>query len=82
MMVKEKKRLKTINVIEVLEGRPIGIHSFTDDAEGRKEAERVFRACARDNGFSRTEIGEGIEEGELSHSEGEYVLSLLSGFPV
>ena len=44
-------KLKTVNVVEYTmeEGTILGVHSFTDDETGNKEAEELFRKFAKEN---------------------------------
>lgn len=42
-------KLQTVNVIEIANGNFQNIRSFTDDAEGNKEAEELFGKLIREN---------------------------------
>lgn len=61
-------KLNTVNVIEYFSDSVQAVHSFTDDAEGNKEAELLFKQIAKDNSFSESAIEFGLEEGYLEHS--------------
>ena len=58
-------KIKSINVTEVAEESIIGIHSFSSDDVGVKEAEDCFRNVIQENGdhMSAEEIDECIEDG-------------------
>jgi hypothetical protein len=42
-------KLHTVNIIEYAGGAVLGIHSFDDTPWGNKEAEELFKKCAKEN---------------------------------
>ena len=62
-------KLHTVNVIETVDGSPIGLHSFTDNPEGNKRAEERFKFLVEyhnKNGgpkFSDEDFAEFFEDG-------------------
>lgn len=44
-----KLRLSTVNIIELVDGNPIGVVSYPDTARGNRAAERLFRKLYREH---------------------------------
>lgn len=63
---KLKKRIHTVNLVEIVDGNPIGITSFPDDRGGNDEAESLFTALAKENGIEQDAIDVGLEDGLAS----------------
>lgn len=63
--------MKTINVIEYNDDNGIiSVRSFLDDANGNKEAEKIFTACAIENGAKSENIQAHIEDGYFRKMDG------------
>jgi hypothetical protein len=73
-----KATVKTVNVVEYCDNEVIAVHSFHDNPQGKKEAEQLFRQVAKENGFKKSDVEIGLEEGSLSHSEGNYQMFLIT----
>ena len=58
-------KIKTVNVLEYLGPANLIIHSFNDDDNGNKAAERLFRNCIRENAYERSDedINSDVENG-------------------
>jgi hypothetical protein len=69
-------KLNTVNVIELFSGIFESIHSFTDDAEGNKEAENLFATILEGNEFSISaeELSDIIDEGHFECGKFELLL--------
>lgn len=55
--------LNAVNVIEYLNGTIMNVSSFTDDAEGNKEAEELFIRIATENGMEEQHKEMCLEDG-------------------
>lgn len=71
-------KVNTINVIEYAEDVILGVHSFSNDDEGRKEAGECFESIIRENGdeITKEEIEDFIEEG--MYEQGEFQVFLIN----
>lgn len=58
-------KVNTVNVIEYKSDAVLGVHSFSDDAEGNKEAEKCYKGIVTENGDNVTEdeMATYLEEG-------------------
>lgn len=58
-------KLNTVNVTEVINASIAQVFSFTDDEEGNKEAEAIFKKLVKENGAKTTkkQIEASIEDG-------------------
>lgn len=65
-------KLRTVNVIEVVDGSVLGVRSFSDDKKGNKQAEKLFTAVAKENGCEEIDIC--LEEGY--YEIGSYYVSI------
>ncbi len=74
-----KHLVNTVNVIEWISDTIQSIRSFTDTPEGREEAEALFAECAKENGFTDSDVEYGLEEGVLERDGGEYRLFIAHG---
>ena len=45
----QRIKLNTVNIIEMCNGRLQSIHSFTDNPQGNKRAESLFRRLVREH---------------------------------
>lgn len=70
-------KLNSVNVVEYVNGTLAALYAFSDDTEGNKEAEDVFRKCAKDNDFDDEAIEIGLDDGLLSHSDSDYQLFII-----
>jgi hypothetical protein len=70
-------KLNSVNVVEYVNGSLAALYAFSDDTEGNKEAEAVFRKCAEDNDFDEESIALGLEDGSCSHSDSDYQLFII-----
>jgi hypothetical protein len=62
-------RIQTVNVIQYDSEGMQGIFSFSDDEEGNKEAEKLFRELAKENNLPDDSIECGIEDGILEMND-------------
>ena len=62
--------LHTVNVVEYYEDTIREIWSYTDDAEGNKEAEKLFQELAFENNVASDDIEVGLEDGYVEGSNG------------
>lgn len=60
-------QLKTINVIDIVDGDQLSVTSFSNDDEGKKEAEKLFTKLALEYGMSTRDAKEAIKR-EQWHS--------------
>lgn len=42
-------QLHALNLVEVVDGKPISIHSFSQDEDGRAAAEKMFKQLYREH---------------------------------
>jgi hypothetical protein len=65
LSAKKTAKLNAVSVIEYADGSIIGVHSFSDDEEGNKEAEECFKAIVRENcgDMADDELDERVEDG-------------------
>lgn len=63
-------KIKTVNVVEVLDDTISSLRSFTDDVEGNKEAEEVFTAILKEHGVNEDDLDSYIEDGYYSDDNG------------
>ena len=49
-------RLQAVNVVEVVDGKVIGVHSFSDNKEGRALAQACFRKLGLENGATKEDL--------------------------
>jgi hypothetical protein len=79
--VRKAIRLNTVNVIEMTDGDFQGIHSFADDVQGNRRAEKVFKRCMKENVGSLPEqdYKDAVEEGYWASSTG-YQIFLTHSF--
>lgn len=68
-------KLNTVNVIETINEDVRSIRSFTDDAEGNKQAEELFANCFSENGGESVALNFHLEEGY--YSSGSYGLFIV-----
>ena len=74
-------KLKSINVTELADESVIGVHSFSTDEEGVKEAEECFKAVVKENGVDVTEqeMEEHIEDGYFEQGSYQVFLTWSEG---
>lgn len=71
-----QKSISTVNVIELMGESNITIRSWNDNPEGNAEAEKIFRACLKENAsVSDEDVEACIEDGH--YEEGTYQLFLV-----
>lgn len=75
-----KIKQHTVNVIEMVDGSPIGLRAFTDCRQGNKRAEKLFRVLIKEHeetSFKSTkeDIEYFIEDG--TYERGHYRLLLV-----
>jgi hypothetical protein len=70
--VRKAVKLHTVNVIEMTDGNFQGIRSFTDDVEGNRRAEKLFKRCMRENvgSLPQQDYQDASEEGYWESSTG------------
>jgi hypothetical protein len=73
-------KIQTVNVVEYFSDTIQSIHSFSDDAEGNAEAEKLFSEIAKENGFSDEDVAAGLEDGWLDTSGTNYNLYIAHAF--
>ena len=58
-------KVNTVNVIEYVDDSILSIRAYTDDEQGNKEAETLFKACVEENGdcILSTEMESILEDG-------------------
>jgi hypothetical protein len=56
-------KVDTVNVIEYADDSILGVTSFTDNEEGNKEAEAIFRQVAKENGMEDVDAESFVEDG-------------------
>lgn len=58
-------KLNAVNVIECANDSILSVRSFTDDEDGNKEAEHLYKACVEENGdnVQPSEMETYIEDG-------------------
>jgi len=61
--MKKNARIATVNVIEMLEGFPEQVISFTDNDDGNKSAEETFVKMAKENGMKNDDKDSCLEDG-------------------
>jgi len=69
-------KVNTVNVVEYNDDTILGITSFSDDEEGNKEAEDIFKRCAKENGATDEDLEAFILEDGL-YETGGYQLFLV-----
>jgi hypothetical protein len=72
----------TVNVIEFADDQPIGLASYPDNKKGNEEAEKRFKAIAKENGtFSDEDLEAYVEDGIVENGTWKAVLfhSTLEG---
>jgi division protein CdvB (Snf7/Vps24/ESCRT-III family) len=74
-------KLQTVNVIEFFNETIQNVTSFSDDAEGNKEAETLFSKIATENGFSGDDIEAGLDDGYLDRPSDDYNLFITHSNP-
>jgi hypothetical protein len=62
-------RVSTINVIELVNESISQVCSFSDDDSGNKAAEKLFGKFAKENGFTRSDVKIGLEDGYLTRED-------------
>jgi len=77
-MAKKKMTVSTRNVIEYCDNQVSSVRSFPHTEQGEKEAEKLSRQIATENGFKPSEIDEGVSEGTLSSPDSDYQVFLIS----
>ena len=71
-----KEKVATVNVLEIIENLPHQILSFNDSVKGNKEAEKVFKKLANENGAKdKYDMDVLIEDGLFE--EGTYGVYLI-----
>jgi hypothetical protein len=65
-------KVDTVNIIEYSDCSVLGVHSFSDDADGNKEAEQCFTTILKEQDVSDEDIEVALEEGY--HEQGDYQL--------
>jgi hypothetical protein len=68
-------QIESVNVIEYTGGAIISLRSFSEDKEGKKEAEAFFEKVAKDNGMDDTDLDSCLEEG--LYEDGDYQVFLV-----
>jgi hypothetical protein len=68
-------QIRAISVIEYTGGEVSSIRSFSDDEEGRKEAEELFVKTAKSNGMDDADRDICLEDGLFE--EGDYQVFLM-----
>ena len=76
MAIKKSHQVNTVNVVEVADDTLQGLRAFSDDTEGNKEAERLFRRIALENGAKRKDIDDYIMDGHYGRDCDKYDLYL------
>lgn len=71
--------ISTVNVLECVDGSPIGIRSFTDNDDGNKDAERVFEEFALQNGAKKKDLDDYLDDGVYEASNYSVFLIHSSG---
>jgi len=65
----------TVNVIEFFDDMPIGLASYLDNKKGNEEAEKRFKAIAKENGtFSDEDLEAYVEDGIVEEGTWKAVL--------
>lgn len=59
----DARPVATVNVIEMVDDMPVGLASYPDNKEGNGEAEKRFKAIAKENGIQDGDIDDCVEEG-------------------
>ena len=68
-------KLNTVNVVEVAGGVVNSIRSFSDDEEGNKEAEALFKSVALENGANEEDVNSYIENGHFEKDDYDLLLN-------
>jgi hypothetical protein len=69
------KPVATVNVIEFADDQPIGLASYPDNKTGNGEAEKRFKAIAKENGtFLDEDLDAGVEDGIVENGTWKVVL--------
>ena len=71
-------QVNTINVVETIGESNIDVRSFTDDDEGKCEAENYMVELLLDNDVSRTALDDILDEGHYSEPDGDWVVYITS----
>ena len=64
--VRKVIKLNTVNVVEITNGDVQSIRSFTDNVEGNRRAEKLFKRCVKKqhaDGLTKERLAEMVEEG-------------------
>jgi hypothetical protein len=73
-------KLNTVNVVECYADSLQALHSFSNDDEGQQEAEQLFKQLASENGFTKDEIKNGLEQGTMYNADNpDYQLFIVHG---
>lgn len=82
-MKNKTNRIATVNVIEMVDGRIIGLASYSDTQEGNKEAEALFKELYRENtrgvAFRKADFQLLLDDGAYEDSNG-YQLIITNSF--
>lgn len=68
-------KLNTVNVVEVAGGVINSIRSFSDDEEGNKEAEVLFKLVALENGAKEEDVDSYIENAHFEIDDYDLLLT-------
>jgi hypothetical protein len=72
-------KLSTVNVTEYYNGTINGVHAYTDDDAGNREAEAQFISIAKGFGMSEEDTDDALEEG--LYENGDYQVFLTHSEP-
>ena len=68
-------KVNAVNVIEYANDSILSARSFSEDAEGNKEAENLFKAILKEQDCTEEEIEFALKE--KYHEQGDYQLFLI-----
>jgi len=68
-------KLHTVNITEYMNGAISSIHSFSDDEEGNKEAEKYFKAILKEYDIRKRDIDIALEDGIYEENDWQVFLT-------
>lgn len=63
------KDIHTVNVLEIIDKVPSQLFAFPDNPQGNKEAEKLFKRMAKENGAEEKNMDSYIEDGVYEYCD-------------